>query len=347
MGVSSLVTLATFLALLFRFGLTSPVPQGDTNYYPSLYPEPSPCVGNCSHIHDPSIFYEDGTYWRFSTSGNIAVATTSSLKGPWKYKGSALTEGTKINIAPDQDIWAPSISKFEETYYIHYSVSTMGSQRSQIGLATSLSLAGPWTDHGSLNLPLSDTYNLIDPSVFQESPSDPIYFTFGSYWQGIHQFTLPSSSHLTAFDGTMEAIRPLVTNSTASAAVVEGGITWKHDTEYYLFFSVGACCNTPTTAPYLLPPGDEYHVAVCRADAVTGPYFDRAGKDCQTQSGGTTILASHGNVYAPGGQGIMTVEGGRDVIYYHYVKPSVGYEADQFYFGWNFLEWRDGWPVVV
>lgn len=29
------------------------------------------------------------------------------------------------------------------------------------------------------------------------------------------------------------------------------------------------------------------------------------------------------------------------------VKPSIGYEADQFFFGWNYLEWRDGWPVVV
>jgi len=105
MGISTLITLATFLPLFFRFGLTSPVPQGDTNYWPSPYPDPSPCTGNCSHIHDPSLFYEDGTYWRFSTSGNIAVATAPSLKGPWTYKGPLLNEGTKIQVAPDQDIW--------------------------------------------------------------------------------------------------------------------------------------------------------------------------------------------------------------------------------------------------
>jgi len=29
------------------------------------------------------------------------------------------------------------------------------------------------------------------------------------------------------------------------------------------------------------------------------------------------------------------------------VKPSVGFEAPDFFFGWNYLEWRDGWPVVV
>jgi arabinan endo-1,5-alpha-L-arabinosidase len=29
------------------------------------------------------------------------------------------------------------------------------------------------------------------------------------------------------------------------------------------------------------------------------------------------------------------------------VRKSVGFEAEQFFFGWNYLEWRDGWPVVV
>lgn len=205
---------------------------------------------------------------------------------------------------------------------MHYSVSTMGSQKSQIGFATAPCLSGPWTDHGSLNLPLSSTYNLIDPYVFQDSPISPLYFTFGSYWFGIHQFTLPSSAHLMAFDTASTAIHPLITNSTADAAVVEGATTWKHDNAYYMFFSVGACCNTPTSPPYLAPPGDEYHIAVCRAQDITGPYADRDGRDCRTQNGGTTILASHGGVYAPGGQGVMTVKKGRDVIYYHYGESS-------------------------
>ncbi|KAF2629131.1 glycoside hydrolase family 43 protein [Macroventuria anomochaeta] len=355
MSISTLITLATVLPLLFRFGLTSPIPQGDTTYYPSPYPVPAPCYGNNSWIHDPSIIYEDGTYWRFSTSGNIAVATAPSIKGPWTYKGPLLPAGTKIRVAPDQDIWAPSISKFDDLYYIHYSVSTMGSQASQIGLATSSSLSGPWTDHGSLNLPQHPTYNLIDPYIFQDSPSDTLYFTFGSYWSGIQQFSLPSHNHLMALDGSqakIQDIQTLVTNSTAGAAVVEGATTFKHDSFYYLLFSVGACCNSPTKPPYLAPPGDEYRVAVCRADAVTGPYLDKEGRSCKEQNGGTTILASHGDVYAPGGQGVMSLpgddsNGGRDVIYYHYVKPSVGFEADQFFFGWNYLEWRDGWPVVV
>lgn len=29
------------------------------------------------------------------------------------------------------------------------------------------------------------------------------------------------------------------------------------------------------------------------------------------------------------------------------VRPSVGYEAEDFFFGFNYLEWVDGWPVLV
>ena len=110
MRFSAFITITAFLPLLFGISFTSPVFQGDTNYYPSPYPDPSPCAGNCSHIHDPSIFYENGTYWRFSTSGNIAVATAPSLKGPWKYQGPLLSEGTKIRVTSDQDIWVSTVS---------------------------------------------------------------------------------------------------------------------------------------------------------------------------------------------------------------------------------------------
>lgn len=105
MCISTLVTLATILPLLSRFVVTSPVPPNDKDHWTPVYPDPAPCYGNLSWIHDPSIMYEDGTYWRFSTSANIAVATAPSIKGPWTYQGPLLPEGTKIRVAPNQDIW--------------------------------------------------------------------------------------------------------------------------------------------------------------------------------------------------------------------------------------------------
>jgi arabinan endo-1,5-alpha-L-arabinosidase len=193
----------------------------------------------------------------------------------------------------------------------------MGSQRSEIGVATSQSLEpGTWTDHGSIGLPQNARYNIIDPYVYQESPNHPSYFTFGSYWTGIQQIEMDSHEQLFSWSGSEEDIKNIISNTTANFAVQEGAIMFRNEKFYYIFFSVGQCCRLENA---LVPPGDEYHVAVCRAKKITGPYFDKEGKNCVTESGGTTILASHGDVYAPGGQGVMLdPKTEKTVIYYHY-----------------------------
>ncbi|KAF1941407.1 endo-1,5-alpha-L-arabinosidase [Clathrospora elynae] len=364
-----IITCATFLPFVVQGAVATPVPVPQPNADPGphaqpqldpqaidhptidgIYPDPEECRGNCSWIHDPSIWYENGVYWRFSTSGNIAIATAPSLNGPWQYQGALLQNGTSIFVNGTQDIWAPSVTKRNKTYYCHYSVSALGLQNSSIGVATSASLSpGTWTDHGTIGLPLSDHYNLIDPYVYQETPTSPIYFTFGSFWSDIFQVELFPYDDMIAF-GAWAAqnnrITNVIRNDTAKATVVEGAVMHKEGEYYYMFYSVGWCCNTPESG--LAEEGDVYHVVVCRAEKPTGPFFDQQGKDCLGGGGGTTILRSHGDVYAPGGQGVMVQpDSGRTVMYYHYVRPSVGYEADQFFFGFNYIDWQNGWPIVV
>jgi arabinan endo-1,5-alpha-L-arabinosidase len=213
------------------------------------------------------------------------------------------------------------VFKLGGTWYCYYAVSFLGSHISQIGVATSPMLRPyAWVDHGSIGLPQNTAWNLIDPYLFQESDDSPLYFTFGSHWQGIYQFEINpvSEFNMRAWTGHESDIKNVIRNTTADAAVVEGAITYKHDDYYYMFFSVGQCCRPEHE---LANPGDEYRVAVCRAEDVTGPYVDAQGKSCADQSGGTTILASHGDVYAPGGQGVMWDEKSeKEVMYYHYSK---------------------------
>ncbi|ORY11027.1 glycosyl hydrolase [Clohesyomyces aquaticus] len=189
----------------------------------------------------------------------------------------------------------------------------MGLQTSDIGVATSKTLdVGSWTDHGSVGIPKSGKYNLIDANLFRESPDSPIYLSFGSYWDDIFQ-TKMSDPPLRYTEDTPKSI---VSNTTKDAQVNEGSYQFKWGEYYYLFYSAGACCNTP---PNLVKPGDEYRIMVCRSHSITGPYADQSGKDCLTQDGGTLVLASHDDVYAPGGQGVMyDPETRRTVIYYHY-----------------------------
>lgn len=271
----------------------------------------------------------------------------------------------------------------DDTYYAYYAVSLVGLQTSDIGLATSDTLeAGTWTDQGSLGLPKSSSYNLIDPNLFRESPTAPFFMSFGSAWNGIYQTQL-SSPPDSESDSNGTSPNNIAYNSThpvngSGPAIVEGSFQFwwlqGETKDYYLFFSSGACCNLPGN---LAAPGDEYKIMVCRATSPTGPFSDQAGKSCLDGNGGTLVLGSHGeNVYAPGGQGVIFDEdAGRIALYYHYgayfllacfffvregclirgradgalssVNPQIGYAFNDFQFGFNYLDLSSGWPVVV
>lgn len=51
-----------------------------------------------------------------------------------------------------------------------------------------------------------------------------------------------------------------------------------------------------------------------------GPFVDRQGMDL-LEGGGEVVYGSNGDVYAPGGQGVLADETG-DILYYHYCKSS-------------------------
>ena len=60
---------------------------------------------------------------------------------------------------------------------------------------------------------------------------------------------------------------------------------------------------------------------VCRSESPSGGFFDQNGLDCVNGNGGTPVLESNGDVYAPGGQGVIYDPGqGSVVMYYHYSK---------------------------
>lgn len=320
------------------------------------FPDPDPIEGDISgFVHDPTLIRrDDGTYFLFTTNNKTNTFSAPSLSGPWTHLGSALPNGSQIALPGNNDLWAPDIAKLDDTYYLYYSVSDWGAQNeSDIGVATSTTLEpGSWTDHGSIGIPLDQRYNRIDPNLLHGVDKDsPPLMAFGSFHDGIFQYPMEDPplrivegsrySHLeqNRTRGNMEGPyqfrwSPSTTNQSQS------------NTYHYLFFSSGACCNAPDK---LEPPGEEYRINVCRSSSPSGDFKDREGRDCVNENGGTLVYASHGDVYAPGGQGVLYDEGQESVVlYYHYVRPSVGYEYEKFFFGWNKLEWDgEGWPVVV
>uniref|UniRef100_K3WGW3 arabinan endo-1,5-alpha-L-arabinosidase n=1 Tax=Globisporangium ultimum (strain ATCC 200006 / CBS 805.95 / DAOM BR144) TaxID=431595 RepID=K3WGW3_GLOUD len=300
------------------------------------YANPKLCTGVCVNAHDSSIVRRtDGTYFRFSTGGGIAVHSAPALTGPWTYKGNAMTGGSKINRTGKDDMWAPDVTNIGGTYYMYYSISKFGTQESAIGYATSKTMeVGSWTDHSTALISSDKTkpYNAIDANYINVNGAH--YLTFGSFWKDIYQVKLSSpnrpsgSAYQIAYDSVNTAM--------------EGATIFKYGSYYYLFFSKGSCCNYDKKRP---AAGAEYKIMACRSKSATGGFVDKNGVSC-TKSGGTTVLASHGYVYGPGGQGVMQDPKYGPVLYYHYVDTRVGYADGQKKLGWNQINFSTGWPVV-
>ena len=69
------------------------------------YANPMACSGVCGNAHDPALIRrDDGTYYRFSTGGKIAIHSAPSITGPWTYKGAAIPSGSKINLKGKDDL---------------------------------------------------------------------------------------------------------------------------------------------------------------------------------------------------------------------------------------------------
>src|SRR5947209_8373146 len=68
----------------------------------------------------------------------------------WNYIGDAFLDRPAW-VAPFGSLWAPDIEFFNGRYYLYYTanITVLPERGSAIGVATSLSPAGPWTDSGT------------------------------------------------------------------------------------------------------------------------------------------------------------------------------------------------------
>lgn len=227
----------------------------------AAYANPGSCFGSCN-VHDPAVIRRpDGTYFRFSTGNRIQIASASCLAGPWKIEGSALPNGSSIDLAGNMDLWAPDISLVDNTYYLYYSVGTFGSQSSAIGVVTSTTMdVDTWMDHGSTGVTSSsgDFYNAIDSNLVQLHRGG-YQLNFGSSWGDLHQ--VPMVSPLASNDSATQ-----IAYDPAGTHAEEGSFMIYRKGYHYIFFSWGSCCGYDINPP---PLGQEYKIYVCRSRSST------------------------------------------------------------------------------
>jgi arabinan endo-1,5-alpha-L-arabinosidase len=240
-----------------------------------------------------------------------------------------------------QDVWAPDASFFGGIWHLYYAISTFGSSRSAIGLATNTTLdrsnpAYAWHDQGPVIQSCGVTapspacpptvYNAIDPNVVI-GPDGAPHLEFGSFTAGLMVADLDPTTGRPAQPFAPVPVAANVQEYTA----VEGGYMMYRAGWYYLFGSYDYCCEGANST---------YDVRVGRSRSVIGPFVDDLGIP-MLAGGGRYVLTANGDMRGPGGEGVVHAVH-TDDIFFHYYDASTGGAPT---LGILPLEWTaEGWP---
>jgi arabinan endo-1,5-alpha-L-arabinosidase len=254
----------------------------------------------------------------------------------WSYQGDAFP--TKPSWVSGF-LWAPEIVYRNGQYRLYYAASdtSLPGGGSAIGVATSASPTGPWSDSGQPVVepqgPVGGRRWIFDPEVLTAKGVNYIYF--GSYFGGVAVRTLsadglstdPASQKQVAIDNRYEGTNIVV-----------------HNDWYYLLASATNCCNGPLTG---------YSVFAGRSRSPLGPFVDRDGVSLLAgRVGGTPVLAQNGNRWVGAGHNtVITDFSGQQWMIYHavdrndpYYAGNVGYTKRPALI--DPLDWKQGWPMV-
>lgn len=306
-------------------------------------PELLKLAGDLERVHDPVIAEENGRFYVFSTdrvpAGHLPIRCSSDLR-EWKLCGVVFPElpaWVKRTIAGARVLWAPDISKVDGRWYLYYSASTFGSNRSAIGLAINKTLdpGSPdyaWIDQGPVIQSYKENgFNCIDPNLVLEDDGSA-WLVFGSYWSGIKMRRIDrKTGKLDESDTNLYSLanRQRVAGTHGS---IEAPFVVRHGGFYYLFVSFDFCCRGANST---------YKIAVGRAKTLTGPYVDRDGKPL-LEGGGTILLEGTADWRGPGHNGFLRRPGG-DLLVFHAYSAATGRP----FLHISTVVWEDGWPRVA
>jgi len=297
--------------------------------------------GDLVPTHDPVIAKERGTYYVFGTG--LSAKTSPDLVHWTKATPplTALPDWATKAVPGAKGMWAPDIALVNGRWRLYYAVSTFGSNRSAIGLATSATLdpAAPgygWRDEGLVLMSTAaNDYNAIDPNLAIDADGRQ-WLSFGSFWSGLKLVELDPKTgkplHPAAAPIAI-AHRPA---PAGAPAPVEAPFIIRHGGAYWLFASYDYCCKGVNST---------YYTVVSRSKAITGPYLGRDGSS-MLNGGGTVFLRADlpekGRFRGPGHPGFLHDTDGKDYVAYHaYDKDKNGAPTLRI----APIRWgADGWP---
>lgn len=306
-------------------------------------------TGTVWPVLDPSIIRQGSTYYSFSTDvegfsihGHLPIHCSKDMLN-WSLCGSVFPDripGWVSASVPDiKGLWAPDVSYFDGLYHVYYCGSTLGSNRTVIGLATNATLspsdpAYKWVDRGRvLESGPEDDFNALDPNIFVDDDGS-VWLNYGSYWSGIKQRQIDPVTGMLL--GSNPDVYDLATRPGVPHNPIEGASMIRHGGYYYLFVSVDYCCRSTLTK-------DNYKEAMGRSDSPHGNFSDEDGTP-MLAGGGTVLLQGDSKWNAPGGAtAYVDASTGESLLIFHAQNLS----REGVPFQWiKTLGWVNNWPVI-
>lgn len=248
-------------------------------------------------VHDPEVAKDGDTWYLFGS--HLAFAKSQNLiqwtqiSGDWE-EGNPLFPNLKADLQeamewpnPDaESTWASSVIKLNGKYYMYVSCANWNSARSDIALATSDNIDGPYAyqeillkkyENGVVSEETGEPFDdavdpgVIDPDVFFDA-NGKLWMDYGSYSGGIFIIELdPATGKPKPGQGYGTRI------AGGDHAPMEGPFIqyYPKNGYYYLFLSFGT-----------LASDGGYNIRVARSENPDGPYFDPAGNNMLDATGG-------------------------------------------------------------
>lgn len=277
-------------------------------------------------LPDPTILKaEDGYFYLYATEDirNLPIHRSRNLVD-WEEMGTAFTQETRPSFEAKGGLWAPDINYINGKYVLYYSMSVWGGEWTcGIGVAIADKPEGPFKDLGKLFRSNEiDVQNSIDPFYIEEVGRK--YLFWGSF-RGLYVIEL-------ADDGL--SIKEGAEKKQIAGTAYEGVYIHKHNDQYYMFASIGSCCEGARST---------YTTVVGRSNNLFGPYLDKAGRSMMDNHHEILIHKNERFVGTGHNSEIVTDDGGNDWIFYHAVDLM---NPTGRVLMMDRVRWENGWPVV-
>jgi arabinan endo-1,5-alpha-L-arabinosidase len=275
---------------------------------------------------DPSIIFVEGKgYYLYTTEDirNMPIFHSIDLVA-WTQVGTVFTNATRPSWETGGSLWAPDINYISGKYVLYYSMAIWDAMTtSGVGVAVADKPEGPFTDLGPvLRSNTIGVINSIDPCYIEDGGKK--YLFWGSY-HGIYGIELNNDGLSIKSNAEKRQV----------ADVYEGTYIHKRGKYYYLFGSVGTCCERLKST---------YTTVVGRSENLWGPYVDKQGRSMM-QNHHEIVIQGNSYFVGTGHNSEIVQDGtGNDWILYHAYNVTDEKGRNVML---DHIQWINDWPTIA